>query len=163
MTTATEQIYFHGGISDLEPGELLLPPSVTGPEVGACVPSRRADRVYVTIRFDIALFYAKMAWLGDVYRVACAEPLEPAPFPESDPLRRWDFITPQATIVEVIRRKCMFVVKEDGPTIQAWAWHIIRKARAANVAPAPALLMFAYRITGNNRNLPRVIRRADGT
>lgn len=67
--------YFHGGVPDLRPGDLVLPPAVTGTgrtltaDVLALGGRARRDRVYVTVGRDVARVFAAMFPDGALYRV----------------------------------------------------------------------------------------------
>lgn len=87
--------YFHGGFGGLQPGELLLPPDMTGVE--SAVSTRtlatqygllteeeneiRSDRVFVTDSVAAAMMYASLhpSQRGAVYEVSPEHPLEDDP------------------------------------------------------------------------------------
>jgi hypothetical protein len=77
---------YHGGMSGLRVGDLLLPPSVTGvgstvTEIAAAIGAGhvRADRVFVTSDRQVARAYAALKPNGALYRVEAVAGLEPDP------------------------------------------------------------------------------------
>lgn len=79
--------FFHGGIPDLEPGDLVLPPATTGTTRTLAEYSEqladsghvRRDRVYVTTGRDIARVYAAFYPDGALYEVTPEGDLEADP------------------------------------------------------------------------------------
>jgi uncharacterized protein len=111
--------WYHGGISDLHPGELILPAEVPGvrsttlehrakaieKDFGQEIPAERSfvgvyrpDRVYVTSDLDTARLYATGG--GSVYEVDPVGALEEDP--ERDPLSGPAFMCEAARILRVV-------------------------------------------------------------
>ncbi len=78
--------WFHGGVRDLKPGDMLLPPSETGNATLQQYADRldggevmRRDRVYLTRDPDAAATYAMVLPYGDVYEAEPQGAVEPDP------------------------------------------------------------------------------------
>lgn len=79
--------FFHGGIPDLKPGDLILPPDTTGtPRTLATYSEQladsghvRRDRVYLTVGRDVAKVYAAFYPDGALYEVQPHGDLHPDP------------------------------------------------------------------------------------
>lgn len=75
-------IYWHGGRPGIRRGGVLLPPSITKvpslSEYGAAGVHRR-DRVYVTIRREVALMYAAGVRNGVLYQCVPIGDIDPDP------------------------------------------------------------------------------------
>lgn len=94
---------YHGGVPGLFPGDVLLPPLVTGAR--SCAdhdPEHcRPDRVYLTTDREEAAVYAALRGGGDVYEVEPLSELEPDPY---DVDTTSSYATRAATVVAVVRR-----------------------------------------------------------
>src|SRR5690242_20425119 len=101
-------VWFHGGVRDLKPGDLLLPPSETGCSTllkyaeKHSESTQRADRVYLTNDPKFAGLFASVYPYGDVY--------------EAEPVGEWwtdsDALVPgiaieceRARVVAVVKRR----------------------------------------------------------
>lgn len=98
---------YHGGVAGLQPGDKLLPPSLTGAKSSRDYgnPWCRRDRVYLTTLDDAAAFYAAGAGHGDVYLVTADGPLE---HDEDAQGVGFSFACESATIVAVVRHQVPF-------------------------------------------------------
>lgn len=112
-------VLFHGGARDLNPGDLILPPSRTGVEpTAACAAEAgldativRTDRIFVTPHYEAAwMFAGGAAWRwpeeegvgGDVYAVL-ADDLEPDPDWSGE--EGGSLQAPSAVVVRVVERR----------------------------------------------------------
>ncbi|MFE9448351.1 hypothetical protein [Streptomyces sp. NPDC006739] len=112
--------FFHGGISGLKPGDLILPPAATGTtrtlaeyseQLGAA--HVRRDRVYLTTGRDVAKVYAAFYPDGSLYEV------EPDGDLTSDPdcaVAGVSFECPAARVLRVVNP----VVLLRDRTVDAW-------------------------------------------
>ncbi|MDR3589278.1 MAG: hypothetical protein P4N41_06410 [Negativicutes bacterium] len=100
--------YYHGGIPGLNPGDMLLPPAVTGKSTllehakeidPNCV--QRADRVYIVTEREMADVYALVYPYGDTYKVRPVGELEHDADCKEPGL---SFQCEKAEIIAVIRR-----------------------------------------------------------
>lgn len=114
--------YFHGGIPDLRPGDLILPPDKTGTDhrLSAYITdadraphARRTDVVYLTAARNVARVFAALYPDGALYQVEPCGPVEPDP----------DCLTPEASwqcaaarVVAVVDAVVLF---RDRP-VEAW-------------------------------------------
>ena len=116
-------VYYHGGVRELEPGDLILPPDETGAlsiadvrypdeETAAKVARvHRKDRVYLTTDPNIARLCAALApnsrrrYGGDVYAV------EPIGAVEPDP----DYLSDDGASVQAARALIIRVVQRRVP------------------------------------------------
>jgi hypothetical protein len=106
-------VYFHGGYPRLYPGDLVLPPRVTGaPSLGAYMPEvarrqrianpYRADRVFVvTSEAEARLYAGAYPGGGALYIVEPQGDLEPDP-DCTEPGLSW--MAPAARVVKCLRR-----------------------------------------------------------
>lgn len=126
--------YFHGGLPDLKPGDLITPhppnvvdgcticaakaagqqPIVEG--LGVVDPlTERPDRVYITTDRDYGRFYASKFPRGDLYSV---EPVgEPEPSTE-DHFPTWS--VPAARVVTVYDRYVQLTPKQRRSLLRRW-------------------------------------------
>ncbi|MFF3326098.1 hypothetical protein [Streptomyces sp. NPDC002889] len=106
VLVAARPLYFHGGVPGLKPGDVLLPPAVTGacntmPEFVTDAEAeeapwlRRSDLVYCSIELGVAVACAAVYPNGAVYRV---RPHQPTPDPDNP---RLHVCGPMATVLEV--------------------------------------------------------------
>jgi hypothetical protein len=118
--------YFHGGIPDLKPGQLVTPhpprvidncpicvaraagenPIVDG--LGVVDPAtQRPDRVYITTDREYARFYASKYWRGDLYVVEPVGELEPS---TEDRFPSW---TCEAARVKTVYDRCVLLTDKQ--------------------------------------------------
>lgn len=107
MGASNTSALYHGGVPGLLPGDLLLPPAVTGARSCADYDPEhcRSDRVYLTTDREEAAVYAAVRALGgggDVYEVEPMSELEPDP-PDLDTTTS-SYATRAATVHAVVRR-----------------------------------------------------------
>lgn len=97
--------YFHGGVPDLGPGDLILPPDESGSpttaDYGAALVCRR-DRVYLGSDVSIAVVYTAMhpSNRGGLYEVEPIGDVEPDPDWAGEP--GLSVAAPRARVVAVI-------------------------------------------------------------
>jgi hypothetical protein len=111
--------YWHGGVPDLRPGDLIQPgrerrqhdgcvfcearasgSAVMAPDGSPIdAPTGRPDRVYMTSDRDYARFYASLYGYGDLYRVEPVGDVEPS---TEDHFDTW--CAPAARVVAVVDR-----------------------------------------------------------
>jgi len=126
--------YFHGGIPDLKPGDLITPhapnvvdgcticaakaagqqPVIEG--LGVVDPlTERADRVYVTSDREYARFYASKYPRGDLYVVEPVGALEPS---TEDRFESWT--APAVRVLTVYDRYVQLTVKQRRALLRRW-------------------------------------------
>ncbi|MFI1165589.1 hypothetical protein ACH4UM_18735 [Streptomyces sp. NPDC020801] len=124
--------YFHGGIPDLKPGNLVLPPDITGTSRTLAEYSEqladsdhvRRDRVYITTGRDVAKVYAAFYPDGALYEV---EPDgETVPDPDCS-VPGVSFECPAARVLRVIDP----VVLLRARPVNAWVRQLNRSTDAA--------------------------------
>ncbi|MET4696675.1 NAD(+)--rifampin ADP-ribosyltransferase [Endozoicomonas lisbonensis] len=67
----SNKVYWHGGKGGMKPGQMILPPSITGAKHMGEFGNHHhdANQVYVTTQYGAALMYASGVKKGDVYEV----------------------------------------------------------------------------------------------
>lgn len=126
--------YFHGGIPDLKPGDLITPhppnvvdgcdicaakaagrqPVVEG--LGYVDPlTERPDRIYLTSDRDYARFYASKYPRGDLYTVEPVGGVEPS---TEDRFPSWT--APAARVVSVYDRYVQLTPKQRRSLLRRW-------------------------------------------
>ncbi|WP_338683866.1 hypothetical protein QD712_25620 [Streptomyces acidiscabies] len=107
-------VYFHGGYPGLKPGDLILPPDLSGTdhrlsrtaaELGGPAYSTRTDVVYVTTGRDVARAFAAFYPDGALYRVQPHGDLEPDP-DSGIPGLSWQ--CPTAEVIAVVDPAVLF-------------------------------------------------------
>lgn len=125
--------YFHGGIPDLKPGDLITPhPPKVVDDCPICVArangqtavisgepvdpaTGRPDRVYVTTDREYARFYASKFWQGDLYVVEPVGDLEPS---TEDRFPSW---TCEAARVRTVYQRCVLLTpKQRRALLKRW-------------------------------------------
>ncbi|WP_284576664.1 hypothetical protein [Streptomyces sp. 2P-4] len=149
---ATLPRLFHGGVSGLKPGDLVVPGhhrTVDGcavcaaraagrlhvvPGVGVIdPPTGRPDRVYVTSDREYARFYASMAVLGDLYTVELTTGVEES---TEDFFPTWS--APYAVVTGVVSRAVRLTDKQRGTLVRRWgALEHARRREAYGIGAAP--------------------------
>ncbi|MCI3271425.1 hypothetical protein [Streptomyces cylindrosporus] len=136
--------YFHGGIPDLKPGDLITPhapnvvdgcaicaakaagqqPVVEG--LGVVDPlTERTDRVYVTSDREYARFYASKYPLGDLYVIQPVGELEPS---MEDHFPSWTVLA--ARVVSVYDRAVRLTPHRRRTLLRRWQIADLKHARA---------------------------------
>ncbi|CAL9609381.1 hypothetical protein SUDANB1_05593 [Streptomyces sp. enrichment culture] len=127
--------FFHGGVRDLKPGDLVLPPSRTGAEqtltatareLGASPEHARNDVVYVTTGREVARVYAALKPDGALYEVF-PDILEPDP---DCNLPGVSYTCPMAVVVRVVDPVVLF---RERP-VEAWMRKLNRATEQAAAA-----------------------------
>lgn len=125
--------YFHGGIPDLKPGDLITPhPPKIVDDCPICVArangqtavingepvdpaTLRPDRVYITTDREYARFYASKYWQGDLYVVEPVGDLEPS---TEDRFPSW---TCEAARVRSVYQRCVLLTpKQRRALLKRW-------------------------------------------
>jgi hypothetical protein len=125
--------YFHGGIPDLKPGDLITPhPPKIVDDCPICVAraagqtavingepvdpaTGRPDRVYITTDREYARFYASKFWQGDLYVVEPVGHLEPS---TEDRFPSW---TCEAARVRTVYQRCVLLTpKQRRALLKRW-------------------------------------------
>ncbi|MEU8968089.1 hypothetical protein AB0D11_02240 [Streptomyces monashensis] len=135
MATSDHAIrYFHGGIPDLKPGQLITPhPPKVVDDCPICVAraagqtavieglgpvdpaTARPDRVYITLDREYARFYASKYWQGDLYVVEPVGDLEPS---VEDRFPSW---TCEAARVRSVYQRCVLLTpKQRRALLKRW-------------------------------------------
>jgi hypothetical protein len=124
--------YFHGGIPDLKPGDLILPPTATGTARTLAQYSEqladsghvRRDRVYITTGRDVAKVYAAFYPDGALYEVE----------PDGDVVPDPDCVVPgvsfECLAARVLRVVDPVVLLRDR-SVDAWVRQLNRATDAA--------------------------------
>lgn len=144
MTAPAQHVrYFHGGIPDLNRGDLIKPhpprivdgcpicvaraagKNLTVPGLGVVDPAtKHPDRVYVSTDRDYARFYASKFWLGDLYVV---EPVGDVVASVEDPFP--SFTCEGARILSIVSRAVRLTDRQRTTLTNKWK----RRDEAARV------------------------------
>lgn len=124
-------ILYHGGISDLRPGDLITPGHARkthdgcpwcearesgGAHLGIDGPSARPDRVYLTTDRLYARHYASLWGRGDLYRV---EPEGEVERSTEDSIETWT--APAARVVAALDRAVLLTDRERRRLVREWS------------------------------------------
>lgn len=127
--------YWHGGVPDLKPGDLITPGHVrnTHPGCRYCearsdgaavvapdgslidAPTGRPDRIYITADRDYARFYASLWGRGDLYRV---EPVGPCERSTEDHFETW--CVESARVVAAVDRAVLLTPGQRRSLLRKW-------------------------------------------
>lgn len=107
----TLHLLFHGGVTGLNVGDRIIPPSESGVKAAAdYLPDQsqaehvRRDRVYITSDLQAAILFAALRSPGggDVYAVLPESPVEPDADYLAEPCDSWQ--CPAAIVLTVVER-----------------------------------------------------------